>query len=135
MFCGGGWYIDAEVAAAAAALGYADCTATAFRPAYLDETAPRLALEEACRLELAGGERLLELPTTHSLGMLGRAAFRPRGLVHVYFHDTDLLDRRRRVALHVLLRLLARRRQPLDLDQLIARARGAELPVRRVSWR
>ena len=45
-----------------------------------------------------GGE-LLELPTTHSLGMAARAALSRRGsaepVVHVYFHDTDLLDRRR----------------------------------------
>src|SRR6266511_5529177 len=34
-FCGGGWYIDADVAEAVAELGYADCTATAFRPSYL----------------------------------------------------------------------------------------------------
>jgi hypothetical protein len=43
--------------------------------------------------------------------------------VHVYFHDTDLLDRRRRVAVHVLLRLLARRREAADLDQIAAVAR------------
>ena len=33
LFCGGGWYLDGDVAAAAAELGYADCTATSFRPA------------------------------------------------------------------------------------------------------
>jgi hypothetical protein len=30
--------------------------------------------------------------------------------VHAYFHDFDLLDARRRVALEVALRILARRR-------------------------
>ena len=32
FFCGGGWYTDADVMAAVAELGYADCTATAWRP-------------------------------------------------------------------------------------------------------
>src|SRR5437870_11112887 len=36
FFCGGGWYFDAAVAEAVAELGYADCTATSFRPEYLD---------------------------------------------------------------------------------------------------
>ena len=38
--------------------------------------------------------------------------------VHVYFHDTDLLDRRRSLALGVALRVLARRRPVRDLDEL-----------------
>ena len=42
-------------------------------------------------------------------------------LVHVYFHDTDLLDRRRRALLGLLLRLLARRARVSDLDALAAR--------------
>src|SRR5919199_1442112 len=42
LFCGGGWYIDLEVAEVVAALGWADCTATAFRPRYLDADAARL---------------------------------------------------------------------------------------------
>src|SRR5437764_7209699 len=50
LFCGGGWYFDAGVASAAAELGYADCTATAFRPRYLDADAPRLDAEGPCRL-------------------------------------------------------------------------------------
>src|SRR5256885_14996143 len=36
LFCGGGWYLDADVARTAAELGYVDCTATAFRPSYLE---------------------------------------------------------------------------------------------------
>ncbi len=36
LFAGGGWYWDAGVGEAVAELGYADCTATAFRPPYLE---------------------------------------------------------------------------------------------------
>jgi hypothetical protein len=135
IFCGGGWYFDAGVAQAAARLGYVDCTGTTFRPAYLDESAPRLSADRPCLLELPDGERLLELPTTHSLGMLVRAVLRPRRLdqplVHVYFHDTELLDRRRAAALRVGLSLLARRRHPTDLDRVAAAARGDDLPLKR----
>src|SRR5688572_28217848 len=71
LFCGGGWYLDASVAAAVAELGYADCTPTAFRPAYLPERAPRGSLEAPAWVEVDGA-RLLALPTTHSVGMLLR---------------------------------------------------------------
>jgi hypothetical protein len=118
FFCGGGWYLDEGVAAALAELGYVDCTATAFRPAYLVPGAPRLGLAEPAWLTV-DGRRLLELPTTHSLGAAARAAVRGAGRgVHVYFHDTDLLDRRRRLALRLALELLGRRRLALDLDRL-----------------
>src|SRR3954467_12960170 len=40
FFCGGAWYMDAAVAGAVADLGYTDCTATAWRPAYLAAGAP-----------------------------------------------------------------------------------------------
>jgi hypothetical protein len=66
---------------------------------------------------------LRAIPTTHSLGDLGRALVRGRslpGVVHAYFHDTDLLDRRRRTMLRVLLPLLARRAGATDLDALVA---------------
>jgi hypothetical protein len=120
LFCGGGWYSDEEVAEAVAELGYADCTATSFRPPYLPVGAPRLHLDAPALLELPSGRRLLELPSTHSIGMLVRAAPHPRRLdeplVHVYFHDTDLLDRRRALALAAALRVLALRRTPTDLD-------------------
>ena len=133
LFCGGGWYLDAEVADAAAQLGYADCSATSFRPAYLPAGAPRAALAEPTRLVLASGRRLLELPTTHSLGMAARAALgRLPRVVHVYFHDTDLLDRRRAAALVAALTVLARRRRPSDLDRLAADV-GATAPERRFS--
>src|SRR5437870_3280135 len=68
----------------------------------------------------AAGRRLLELPTTHSIGMLVRAAVRPLrdAYVHAYFHDTDLLDRTRRSALALGLKVLGARRAPTDLDAL-----------------
>jgi hypothetical protein len=122
LFCGGGWYMDERVAAAVAELGYADCTATAFRPAYLLPGAPRLSLAEPARLRLSTST-LLELPTTHSLGMAVRAALGPLPrYVHVYFHDADLLDRRRRLMLEVALRILGRRRHCERLDRLAADA-------------
>src|SRR5438552_2519810 len=68
LFCGGGWYSDEDVAEAVAELGYADCTATAFRPPYLADGAPRLRLDRPARLELPSGRLLLELPSTHSIG-------------------------------------------------------------------
>ena len=46
LFCGGGWYMDEDVASVLAELGYADCTGTAFVPSYLDEGAPRLSRRE-----------------------------------------------------------------------------------------
>jgi hypothetical protein len=121
LFCGGGWYMDADVADALAELGYADCTATAFRPSYLPEGASRLAAAAPTRLALPTGRRLLELPTTHSLGMAVRAAARPAALprhVHVYFHDTDLLSRWRRASLCAALAALGRRSSPGHLDEL-----------------
>ncbi len=120
LFCGGGWYSDLGVAEACAELGYVDCTATAYRPAYLPSDAPQLGLAAPARVLLPAGKHLLELPSTHSLGMLAREVLAPGGLrselVHVHFHDTDLVDTRRRVALVWALRALARRREPTDLD-------------------
>jgi hypothetical protein len=128
LFCGGGWYVDAAVAAAVAELGYADCTGTAFRPSYLAEDAPRLEAHEPVWIELPGGLRLLELPTTHSIGMLARGVLGRIRLpfVHVYFHDTDLLQPARRRALVAALRVLARRRTPSDLGELQRRLRPAK---------
>jgi hypothetical protein len=118
FYCGGGWYMDADVAAAVADAGYADCTATSFRPSYLAAGERRLGLERNGWLRLPDGKRLLELPTTHSLGTALRAL--GAGVRHMHFHDYELLDRRRSAALRVALRLLARRRQPTDLDALAA---------------
>jgi hypothetical protein len=93
LFCGGGWYMDEDVAETVAALGYTDCTARGLAP---------------CRVRLPSGALLPELPTTHSIGALLR---RRRGpYVHAYFHDYDLLDARRRLALLAGLTLLGRRR-------------------------
>ncbi len=118
LFCGGGWYMDEAVASVLAELGYADCTATAFRPGYLAPGAPRWGLAEPARVGLPTGE-LLELPTTHSVGMAARAALgRLPRYVHVYFHDTDLLDRGRRRALVLALAMLGRRRRPERLDRV-----------------
>ena len=76
---------------------------------------------------------LRAIPTTHTLGDLARA-LRSRELpplVHVYFHDTDLLDQWRRALLGFVLRILARRATVTDLDELTARA----LPeASRVRW-
>jgi hypothetical protein len=119
-FCGGGWYLDEGVAESVAELGYADCTATAFRPGYLEPGAPHLQLSEPTWLELPSGRRLLELPTTHSIGMLARGLLGPfrRRVVHAYFHDTDLLDRRRTAALRVGLGFLGMKRIASDLGEL-----------------
>ena len=120
LFCGGGWYMDEAVADTLAELGYADCTATAFRPAYLAPDAAHLQVAEPAWVELASGRRLLELPTTHSIGMLARGLLGPfrRQVVHAYFHDTDLLDRSRSTALRVGLGFLGVKRTASDLEEL-----------------
>jgi hypothetical protein len=132
LFCGGGWYSNLGVVEACAELGYVDCTATAYRPSYLPSAAPRLALAAPARIKLPSGRHLLELPSTHSLGMAAREALAPRGLqadvVHVHFHDTDLVDGRRRAAIGWALRLLAYRRSATDLDALAATL-GSIAPV------
>jgi len=129
FFCGGGWYLDAALAQTLAELGYVDCTATTFRQSYLADDAPRLQLDGPATVRLPNGASLLELPATHSLGMLARGLPSLRGLVHVHFHDWELVDRRRAAALRVLLRLLRLRRTPLRIDALAERAVGApEVP-------
>jgi hypothetical protein len=132
FFCGGGWYSDAEVAETVAERGYVDCTALGFSPAYLQPDRRHLRLERPSWVRLASGRRLLELPSTHSIGMILRALPRRRldaPLVHVYFHDTDLLDPRRRTAIRWALRLLALRRKPSDLATAAgAAARAPEVP-------
>jgi len=129
FFCGGGWYLEPRLATTLAELGYVDCTATTFRQSYLADDAPRLQLEGPARLALPGGASLLELPATHSLGMLGRALLRLPGLVHVHFHDWELVERTRLLAVEALLRALAVRRRPLRIDELARRAAAApEVP-------
>jgi len=121
VFCGGGWYMDAAVLAAVADLGYADCTATAWRPQYLPPGAARAELDQPAWIRLDDGRRVLELPTTHSLGAAARSLARSLpAVVHVHFHDYELLDANRRAALVVVLGVLARRRGPVGLDTLAA---------------
>ena len=121
FFCGGGWYIDAEVITAIADLGYADCTATAWRPPYLRDGAPRASLPQPAWLRLDDGRKVLELPTTHSLGSAARALLAPLPrVVHLHFHDYELLDHKRSAALSATLRLLALRRVPRGLEGLSA---------------
>jgi hypothetical protein len=123
LFCGGGWYTDAEVAEACAELGYVDCTPRASRPPYLAPGERWASLGSPARVRLPSGRHLLAIPTTHSLGDLARALVRRRSpppVVHAYFHDTDLLDRRRRTMLSTLLPVLARRAEPADLATLAA---------------
>jgi hypothetical protein len=133
VFCGGGWYTGVEVAQACAALGYVDCTARARRPPYLGVGEPWASLAAPATVELPLGLSLRAVPTTHSLGDLARAL--PRrdlpGLFHVYFHDTDLLDARRRALLRALLPVLARRARPTDLDALAVDVFDA---APRVTW-
>ncbi|MGH3078698.1 MAG: hypothetical protein ACRDPZ_11015 [Gaiellaceae bacterium] len=127
LFCGGGWYADTDVAEACAELGYVDCTPRATRPPYLPRGEPWAFLPAPARIGLASGAHLLAIPTTHSLGDLARALLRRRalpGVIHAYFHDTDLLDRRRRALLGTLLPVLARTAEPTDLDALAARIAG-----------
>lgn len=136
FFCGGGWYLDEGVADVLAELGYTDCTGTAFRPTYLAEDDSRLEASRPVWLGLGGGRRLLELPATHSLGMAARAGlgWLP-SFVHVYFHDTDLLSRKRRLALRAALFVLARRCEASDLDRLRALASDAPERPFAAAWR
>jgi hypothetical protein len=119
LFAGGGWYMDDDLADALAEHGLVDCTGTAFTPSYLAPDAPRLAAAGPTTLELPSGHRLAEVPATHSLGMLARAVLGPLPpVVHAYFHDTDLLDRKRALALGVALRALRLRRRPGQFAQV-----------------
>jgi hypothetical protein len=128
LFCGGGWYTDLAVAEACAELAYVDCTPRGSRPPYLPAGERWASLSAPARIPVPSGGQLLAIPTTHSLGDLARALPRRSalpGIVHVYFHDTDLLDRRRRLLAWVLLRVLARRAVPTDHDSLAAEIRDA----------
>jgi hypothetical protein len=132
LFCGGGWYTDRSVAAACAALGYADCTPRARPPGYLTAGAPWAELHAPALVRLGEAGSLVALPTTHSVGDAVREACRPSlaPRVHVYFHDTDLVDRRRRLVVEAALRLLGGRRDAWTLDEereaVVARARSVE---------
>jgi hypothetical protein len=103
-FAGGGWYTDDAVERAVAEDGLVDLTATTFPLPY-----------GGGRVASGPGPGLL--PATHTIGMLARS-LRFGDYVHVYFHDTDLLDRKRALALELGLRHLAKRRPVRDLDEL-----------------
>ena len=129
LFCGGGWYTDASVAEACATLGYADVTPRTSRPRYLPDGAAWAELDRPARIDL-GVATLVAVPTSHGAGDLLRALARPRALpprVHAYFHDTDLVDPRRRRLIALGLRLLARRRPVARLDAVAASAGDAPL--------
>ena len=133
LFCGGGWYTDVEVAEACAELGYVDCTPRASRPPYLAVGERWASLDDPAVVGLPSGRTLGAIATTHSLGDLARSL--PRRdlpeLVHVYFHDTDLLDGRRRALLRLVLPALARRAHVTDLDALGARLLAS---AQRMAW-
>jgi hypothetical protein len=100
-FCGGGWYTDDAVRATVVELGLVDCTPRGGIPA------PGV------------------LPTTHSVGQLARALLGPLpDYVHAYFHDYDLLDRRRRIALTASLRVLGIRTSALAASSAIRKSHG-----------
>ena len=132
LFCGGGWYTDRSVALACAELGYADCTPRTKRPRYLADGEAWAELAAPARIDL-GGAIVGAVPSTHSAGELLRAVLTP-GLparVHAYFHDTDLVDRRRRSIVLAGLSLLGRRRPAGNLDVLGPSVRDHG---RRVAW-
>ena len=117
FFVGGGWYTDDDVRSALRELDVVDCTATTF------------ALPYAAAHVRVDGPSDDVIPATHTLGMLARGIVGPLPeFVHVYFHDTDLLTRRRRALLYGL-RLLALRRRPASLDDVseALRARSSAL--------
>jgi hypothetical protein len=122
FYCGGGWYMDLGVFTVVADAGYADCTATArSHPARPPVGMPRLQLDVPARVRLPDGRTVLELPTTHSAGAAAKALARSLpAVVHVHFHDYELLDPRRRRLLALTFRLLARRRRPVALSALTA---------------
>jgi hypothetical protein len=126
LFCGGGWYTDRSVALACAELGYTDCTPRAKRPGYLPEGAAWAMLAAPARVELDESVALPVVPTTHAVGDLVRAlaGWRLPAGVHAYFHDTDLLSRRRRALIVAGLGLLGDRRPPTDLDTLATSVRN-----------
>jgi hypothetical protein len=119
FFCGGGWYTDASVAEAVADLGYVECTALAWRPSYLGSDEAWVELAQPAWVQLPSGRDVLTIPTTHSFGMLARAITKPLPpVVHMHFHDYELLDRRRAAALSAALRALAFRRRPIALGEV-----------------
>ena len=107
-------------------LGYVDSTATTCPLSYLPPGAPHVRLAAPSWLRLPDGGRLLEVPATHSIGMLVRALLRPLPrVVHVHFHDWDLLNRKTALALEASLHALRARRRLVGLDELARIAAGS----------
>ncbi len=131
LFCGGGWYTDAAVAEACATAGYVDLTPRVIRPPYLPDGAAWAQLDSAAGIELEGA-LLPAIPTSHGAGDLARALVKPRlpAELHAYFHDTDLVDRRRRALIVAGLTALGARAHRSDLDAVAA----SGITARRVSW-
>jgi hypothetical protein len=101
--------------------GSFDSTAPPARPGSRPPDTPRAKRHAPAWIRLDDGRRVLELPSTHSLGQAARSlAGELPPAVHVHFHDYELLDRRRRAALSVALRLLARRRRPVEPGEVDA---------------
>ena len=127
LFCGGGWYTDADVADACAELGYVDCTPRASRPRYLGTSEKWASLREPARIQLPSDRLLASIPRrTRWAISLARLPDRERfPRFHVYFHDTDLRIRQRRTALMALLPVLARLAEPTDLNAVAARLEEA----------
>jgi hypothetical protein len=57
--------------------------------------------------------------------MLARGVVRLDGLVHLHFHDWELVDRRRSAALRALLGILRVRRRPISIGALADLAANA----------
>ena len=138
FYCAGGWFMSEPLAGVLADEGYVDCSAPAFEPGFLDGQ-PRISVAQPTWLSIEeNGRRLLELPSTHTLGMAVRLAM--SGLrdappvVHVCFHDWELAHRRRRVALRWALSVLGRRCRQLDLSELAREASedAGEVPFQSV---
>ena len=106
--------------AAVADLGYADCTATAWRPSYLPAGAARRrsTSRPGSASTTAGGCSSCRRRTRSERRLARSAALPP--VVHVHFHDYELLDPKRRLALQLTLAVLARRRRPTELGALRA---------------
>jgi hypothetical protein len=127
FWCGGGWYFTPAIAAVLCDFGYVDCSATAFPLDYLPSGAPHLRLDQPRSLVLEDGRSLLELPATHTLRMAAKLAVSPGGtrarVVHVCFHDWELTDRRRTLALRAVLARLGGRCRRSDLAELADQVR------------
>ena len=129
-FCGGGWYFDAPLAERS----QRSATWTA-RPRR-SVSVPRRRTRRACSCRAAPPaprlrRKLLELPATHSLGMLARGLARLPG--SSTFTSTTGSSRTAAAALAIdlLLRVLGRLRTPLAVAELADQAATRRRRVRR----